>query len=587
MVSGYRFAGTALGLIPVVLIVLLFLMPTPGSAPSSGGLMIINAIVFDGEKKLDGPQQLWIEDGRVKAIGSDLEVPFGLEVYDAKGGTILPGLIDSHVHAFGPALQDALRSGVTTVLDMFGAPQMLQISRLQRDTYRPTDEADLYGAGILATAPKGHGTQFGITVPTLTASEQASAWVDDRVAEGSDYIKLVYEAEGTRGRTPSIDRSTLQAVVRAAHEREKRVYAHAMAAESARHAIEAGIDGLVHTVHERRLDTSLINMIRDRRALVISTLGVVAAATGQRPTLRIDALTLGQRRTLERKWPGRLLPPEDLAHAKANIKALFDAGVAVLAGSDAPNPGTAHGASIHAELLLLVDAGLTPLEALRSATAVPADRFELSGRGRIRTGSRADLVLVDGDPTTDIQATQRIRAVWKNGVKIDRDLKSLVKPLAPGTLSTFEKDLGSAWGQKWLPTTDRVLGGQSEIELDLSPAGTLHMAGKIADVGPNRWAGARLSLAVDWSLQGTLNGIEWISFDVRGTPGAYRAFLFGAELAAPPGTAGFKADPQWRTIRLRISDFDGFSGDIIRGLSLVAGPAPGRFELEIDNVKLQ
>ncbi len=95
--------------------------------------------------------------------------------------------------------------------------------------------------------------------------------------------------------------------------------------------------------------------------------------------------------------------------------ALFESGVRVLAGTDAPNPGLVHGASLHRELQHLVRAGLRPAEALTAATSTPAEVFGLTDRGRLVVGSRADLVLIDGDPTIDITATQRLRTVWVGG----------------------------------------------------------------------------------------------------------------------------------------------------------------------------
>ena len=99
---------------------------------------------------------------------------------------------------------------------------------------------------------------------------------------------------------------------------------------------------------------------------------------------------------------------------------LHEKGVPILAGTDAPNPGTAHGASVHRELRLLVDAGLTPAAALAAATSAPARAFKLSDRGRIAPGLRADLVLVNGDPTRDIGATRDIVTIWKRGVRVER-----------------------------------------------------------------------------------------------------------------------------------------------------------------------
>jgi imidazolonepropionase-like amidohydrolase len=109
-----------------------------------------------------------------------------------------------------------------------------------------------------------------------------------------------------------------------------------------------------------------------------------------------------------------------LNHARAAVAALVAAGVPILAGTDAGNPGTAHGASLHRELELLVSAGMTPVQALRAATSVPARVFSLRDRGRIAPGFRADLVLVAGEPDRDILATRRIVGVWRNGAAVAR-----------------------------------------------------------------------------------------------------------------------------------------------------------------------
>jgi imidazolonepropionase-like amidohydrolase len=92
----------------------------------------------------------------------------------------------------------------------------------------------------------------------------------------------------------------------------------------------------------------------------------------------------------------------------------------LLAGTDAGTPGIAHGASLHQELTNLVDAGLHPVEALHAATAATARRFSLTDRGRIAPGLCADLLLVDGDPTTDITATRAIAGVWRRGFAVAR-----------------------------------------------------------------------------------------------------------------------------------------------------------------------
>jgi imidazolonepropionase-like amidohydrolase len=102
------------------------------------------------------------------------------------------------------------------------------------------------------------------------------------------------------------------------------------------------------------------------------------------------------------------------------VRQLARAGVPLLAGTDAPSPGATYGASLHGELELLVGAGLTPVQALTAATSAAARAFKLADRGRVAGGLRGDLVLVDGDPTSDIRATRRIVEVWKRGGKVER-----------------------------------------------------------------------------------------------------------------------------------------------------------------------
>ncbi len=121
---------------------------------------------------------------------------------------------------------------------------------------------------------------------------------------------------------------------------------------------------------------------------------------------------------------GPLRRPEFLERALASVRKLHNAGVTILAGTDAPNPGTAHGISIHGELVFLTQAGLTTTEALAAATSRVAERFGLTDRGRIAPGLRADLLLLDGDPTTDITATRSINIIWKNGYAVERVLSA-------------------------------------------------------------------------------------------------------------------------------------------------------------------
>ena len=215
--------------------------------------------------------------------------------------------------------------------------------------------------------------------------------------------------------------------------RQRLALVHVSRLAPAREALEAGADGLVHVPADRVADVALVQLARPRGAFVTPTLAVIAGfdpappAPGARrgaaqlaadPAMR-PYLTPEQRRSLE-YTPQSLLVKFRLAVALESVRLLHEGGVEILAGSDAPNRGTAHGASLHHELEMLVQAGLSPLQALRAATSAPARRFGLSDRGRIAPGQRADLLLVTGDPTADIRATRAIERIWKNGAAVER-----------------------------------------------------------------------------------------------------------------------------------------------------------------------
>jgi imidazolonepropionase-like amidohydrolase len=214
-------------------------------------------------------------------------------------------------------------------------------------------------------------------------------------------------------------------LVAAAHDEGILAVAHVGVLADAEMALAAGADGLVHLWVDQPPSPGTARRMAEAGMFVVPTLAVLESIPGRAggATLIADART------------GPLLDPQAVRNLEAefaawpdwydtvieSLQALHRAGVAILAGSDAPNPGTTHGASLHRELELLVAAGLTPAEALRAATSAPADGFRIDDRGRIRPGARADLVLVEGDPTADIMATRAIRAVWKRGVRFDHE----------------------------------------------------------------------------------------------------------------------------------------------------------------------
>ncbi|QYN18890.1 amidohydrolase family protein [Amycolatopsis sp. DSM 110486] len=382
--------------------------------------------VFDG-RHLTEHTAVRLTGDLIAAVGGPELLLADDEHVDGRGGTLLPGLIDAHVHLLPGAPRQALSFGVTTVLDMFSKHDTVQRAVAQG---AGPDAAEVRSSGIGATAPGGHPSMMYAPFPYVTGPQDAEAFVAERLAEGAHHVKVFYDdgANGGPMPMPSLDVPTVSALVGAAHRAGLIVVAHATTAQTAIDLLPTGVDVLAHVPFDP-LTEAHVRAISAAGVAVIATLSVAEGFPGDgdgMPLLAEPELT----RRLGPAWSGvlerqaqRWLPPQlpDFTAPAVNVRLLHDAGVPVLAGTDAPNPGTVHGASVHRELQRLVAAGLTPAEALAAATAHTADVFGLADRGRIRPGLRADLVLVDGRPDQTITDTQRVAAVWKRGVRADLD----------------------------------------------------------------------------------------------------------------------------------------------------------------------
>ena len=373
------------------------------------------ARVFDGEKVIASTDVL-VVDRSIAEVGPLACIDPGdaaLEEVPAQGDTLLPGLIDAHGHYDGEdELERTIAFGVTTAISMGSYVPLLHQAAGNPDP----KQADIYGAGMIVTAPGGHGTEYGHDIPTLASAEEAPAFVNARIAEGSAFIKLIID-HGMN----SLDADEARAVVQAAHSRGKIVVAHVGKEEDVEEAVGAGVDGLAHIFWDQPAPPELVDAIAARRIFVIPTLEMMEMSCGiptGRPLFKNERILL------------RLNEPEKDALNAPGWSGVNSSScwprvvetmhelrgkVPILAGTDVPNPGTWYGVSLHRELELLVQTGLTPTEALAAATSVPAAVFGLNDRGRIAPGMRADILLVEGDPTHDIVATRSILRVYKLG----------------------------------------------------------------------------------------------------------------------------------------------------------------------------
>jgi len=354
-----------------------------------------NVRVFDGRQLLP-PGTVVIDGDRIGADASDAKM-----VVDGAGAVLLPGLTDAHLHLGGrSALERLMRFGVTTALDMANAPpEFVDSMRGIRGL------TDIRSAGTAALAPGSIHSR----IPEIgergliRAAGDAEQFVTERFAEGSDFLKILIDLPG-----PSPDRATVDALVAAAHGLGRLVVAHALSYEAAEVAQAAGADVLTHVPLDRPLDRAAADQMAAAGRALIPTLTMTEALTSPStsPAMRAE-------------WA---MPEASFDSARASVAAAYRAGVPILAGTDTNTDAEAagnftFGDSLHHELELLVDAGLSNIDVLRAATVLPAQHFGLTDRGVIAPRRRADLVLIDGDPLHDIRAVRSISHVWCDGIE--------------------------------------------------------------------------------------------------------------------------------------------------------------------------
>ena len=399
-------------------------------------IVMQNVRLFDGEN-IYKSATVEVEGQHIATVLSGETPPrtdSGCQIVDGRNHTLLPGLIDAHTHVFGSVanLRTALAFGVTTELDMFSFPPELT-SLLYEVVEEDDGLADLLSAGSVVCKPGGHPTQLMTALPTLSQPQEAEEFVAQRHKEGSRLLKLIFDNGRHAGfDLEMLDLDTASAAVRAGHARNMICVAHACDIAAVRMALSAGVDALTHVPVEGPLPEDVVRQCVQQGVTIIPTLTMMEMSTADTGRALAGDVLISQNLSADDVHAircgreGLAVGGGDLRHAMASTLRLHRAGVPVLAGTDANNaPGrlspVVHGASLHRELELLVKAGLTPLEALASTTSGPADLFNLTDRGRVEPGRNADLVLVAGDPTTDITATRSITRVWRRGTPFDLD----------------------------------------------------------------------------------------------------------------------------------------------------------------------
>lgn len=410
-----------------------------GTLLRPGGTAIENAVVV-------------VEGGRIAAAGpaAAVAVPAGAATIGDTGQFIVPGLIDAHVHFFQsgglytrPDVIDLrarvpyaleveriragldrtfrryLRAGITSVVD-FGGPAW--VFEVREAAVRAAFAPRVAVAGpLLASVARPQLDLGDPPIVQVTDPAAARAMVRGQAAHRPDFVKLwwVVPAGQDAEAWAAVGRSAIEE----AHALGLRVAVHATELETARAALRAGADVLVHSVIDAEVDDDFIRLLRARDVPYVTTLTVFGGyvrVLNHQVRLSPAEMELG-----DPSIAATLVEPFDVPQgryrqaigpaAARNARRLRDAGVTVAAGSDAGNIGTLHGAGLHQELELLVEAGFSPAEALDAATVQAARVLHRSDLGAIEAGRGADLLVVDADPRVDIRDLRRIAWVVKDG----------------------------------------------------------------------------------------------------------------------------------------------------------------------------
>lgn len=422
--------------------------------PERQAVAITEVTVIDVERgRSIGPRTVLVDEGRIVAIVAprDAHIPANAQRVDGLGRFLIPGMVDMHVHLFNLSSRRPpndwsfplfVANGVTAVREMRADAAAIALVKQWR---KGLDDGDLIAPRILAAGISVHGSS------PLDAARQVDAAGD----AGADFIKVFSE----------VPASPWRAILAAAQARSLPVVGHAPAGlpllvaaaagqrsnEHLMQAFEACSSIESQLLEERRdLDSDALIARRDAqeaRALAAfdrgkcRRIGKALAATGQVqvPTQvlanedsmrksgspsadpRWQFLRVDERARWERFLAGYTAEDAVLAKrrwpvARRIVSAMHQAGVRFMAGTDSPMPGVYPGFALHEEMAMLVESGLTARQALRSATLSPAEFLGIAhATGSVAVGKRADLVLLDADPTKDIRNTRRINAVLLDG----------------------------------------------------------------------------------------------------------------------------------------------------------------------------
>ncbi|MBV9492230.1 MAG: amidohydrolase family protein [Verrucomicrobia bacterium] len=435
---------------------LYFLLLTALAAVPAGKAVTVltGARIIDGTGRPPLENGVLVIDGaKIVDVGAPDAVhpPAGAQVVDVQGKTLIPGLISAHSHlglcqgALGPNPAHYTRENVRNQLEQYERYGVLTVMALggQKDVlyaWREEQRRGAFGGADIFTADRGLGVPRGAPpfpffedqMYRPTNAEEARAAVRDTAARHADMIKLW--VDDLFGRAPKMPASIFDAITDEAHRNGLRVAAHLFYLADAKTLVRAGIDVVAHSVRDQPVDADLLAAMRARGVAYIPTLDLDESqyiyaehpAWTQEPffTQAVDP-------SLLERWNSPLYAMEMKANpdtpknkaaalmGQRNVKTIFDAGIMVAMGTDSGAlPTRIPGFAEHRELQLLVQAGLSPMDAIVCATRNSAELLHATDRGALAPGRRADFPVLNGNPLEDIRHTEDILMIYHNGKRV-------------------------------------------------------------------------------------------------------------------------------------------------------------------------
>jgi len=420
-------------------------------------LLIQDVSVFDGTTMLYH-QDVLTSGAVISEVGitETFDFPDEAERIDGSNKTLLPGLIDSHVHVFSAGEKDLLPpspeniaqaflyAGITTALIAAGFDEATDLSQSARDG--KVLAPHLYTGGPGLTSPNGHPIPFlkfllpwpirwfaVRSVVTANSAEEARQKTK-HIAEkfNSEFLQITYNDLPPGSTHLSLE--ALEASIIEAKNLNIRPMVDTIIPSESLEAAEAGAELLVHIPQHGILSDDQVSRLLELNVPVVTTINLVSASheLAKKGPTELEKLMI-DKNVLD-KWqkePAWNLPgffeeidtsyEKNAMDARENFRRLLSAGIPIMIGTDSGVPGVFPGSSIHRELNTVVDLGMTPIQALAAATSLPASFLDPNGSyGRIAPGQRADMLLVLGDPSINIADISNIEKVFLEGVELNR-----------------------------------------------------------------------------------------------------------------------------------------------------------------------